>query len=85
MRVATSGTEHRNYNFCGPWSPARSASSQNSRQRVLTMRCYILSLDPLLATDHLLAHCFCELNSKPIASKKNAKLQEDLVECGCIL
>ena len=40
-------------------------------QHILNFLTTLLSLYPLLATDHLLAHCFCELNSKPIASKKN--------------
>jgi hypothetical protein len=40
----------------------------------------ILSLYPLLAPSHLLAHRSCELNSGPNPSKKNAKLQVDLIE-----
>jgi hypothetical protein len=45
----------------------------------------ILSLDPLLATVHLLAHWFCELNSGPIVLKKIAKLQGRYVEYEYVL
>jgi hypothetical protein len=42
--------------------------------------CVLISLDPLLATVHLLAHQFCELNTGPIVPKKIAKLQGHYVE-----